>query len=171
MGRDSNMAGYPPPYSPAGFDPKTQRRMLKEQVRMQRQQYRMQRRALRRGSLVGPMLLVGLGVVFLMVELGRLSWWRATDWFGHWWPLLLIGAGVVLLAEWAIDQHVQETRAAQGLPPVGSRSLGGGVVWLIIFVAILGGTSHVASRTMDWDDNHFRFGLGDFDRALGDPHD
>jgi DUF4097 and DUF4098 domain-containing protein YvlB len=145
--------------------------MLKEQARVQRQQYRMQRRALRRGSLVGPMLLVALGVTFLLVELGRLSWWRATDWFGHWWPLLLIVAGVVLLAEWAIDQHVQQTRAAQGLPPVGSRSLGGGVVWLIIFVAILGGTSHVASRTMDWDDNHFRFGLGDFDRALGDPHD
>ena len=164
------MAGYPPPY-PVGFDPKAQRRMLKEQVRMQRQQYRMQRRALRRGSLVGPMLLVGLGVTFLLVELGRLSWWRATDWFGHWWPLLLIGAGVVLLAEWAIDQHVQESRAAQGLPPVGSRTLGGGVIWLIIFIAILGGTSHVASRTIDWDDDHFRFGLGDFDRALGDAHD
>jgi DUF4097 and DUF4098 domain-containing protein YvlB len=145
--------------------------MLKEQVRMQRQQYRMQRRALRRRSLVGPILLVGLGVAFLLVELGRLSWWRVTDWFGHWWPLLLIGAGVVLLAEWAIDQHVQETRAAQGLPPTGSRTLGGGVIWLIVLVAILGGTSHVASRTIDWDDDHFRFGLGDFDRALGDAHD
>jgi DUF4097 and DUF4098 domain-containing protein YvlB len=165
------MAGYPPPYSPAGFDPKAQRRMLKEQVRMQRQQYRMQRRALRRGSIVGPVLLVALGVTFLLVELGRISYWRATEWFGHWWPLLLIGAGVILLSEWAVDQRVQQTRVAQGLPPTGSRVIGGGVIWLLILVAIVGGTSHVASRTIDWDDDHFRFGLGDFDRALGDAHD
>jgi DUF4097 and DUF4098 domain-containing protein YvlB len=171
MEGDSNMAGYPPPYPPTGSDWKAQRQAMKAQVRMQRQQFRMQRRALRRGSLVGPILLVALGVTFLLVELGRVSYWRVTEWFGHWWPVLLICAGVVLLAEWAIDQHVQQTRAAQGLPPTGSRVIGGGVIWLLVLVALLGGAAHVGSRTIDWDDNHFRFGLGDFDRALGDPHD
>jgi DUF4097 and DUF4098 domain-containing protein YvlB len=145
--------------------------MMKAQAKVQRQQIRMQQRALRRGSIVGPLLLVGLGVVFLLVEMGRLNWWYAAEWFGRWWPLLLILAGVVLLAEWAIDQHVQQTRAAQGLPPIGSRRIGGGIIWLLILVAILGGTSHIASRSIDWNDEHFRFGFGDFDRALGEPHD
>jgi DUF4097 and DUF4098 domain-containing protein YvlB len=145
--------------------------MLKAQARAQRDQYRMQRRALRRRSIVGPMMLVALGVVFLLVELGNLSWWRVTDWFGHWWPLLMIVAGLILLAEWAADQHMQTARAAQGLPPIGSRTMGGGVIWLLIFVAICGGMVHVSSRAFDWNDGHFRYGLGDFDRALGDPHD
>jgi DUF4097 and DUF4098 domain-containing protein YvlB len=168
------MASYPPPYSPAGPDWKTQRRVLKEQARLQRQQFRMQRRAMRRGSIVGPLLLVALGVVFLLVEMGRLNSWYVMAWFGRWWPLLLIAAGLVLLGEWAVDQHTQQTRTAQGLPPAGSRILGGGVIWLLILVAVLGGSSHLASRTMDWNDDHFRFGWfgdGDLDRALGDPHD
>src|SRR3954468_18452511 len=121
-GRGSDMAGYPPQYPPSRIDWKAQRRMMKAQAKMQRQQIRMQQRAMRRGSIVGPLLLVGLGVVFLLVEMGRLNWWYATEWFGRWWPLLLILAGVILLAEWAIDQHTQQTRAAQGLPPIGSRS-------------------------------------------------
>jgi len=165
------MAGYPPPYSPSGVDWKAQRRMMKAQAKMQRQQIRMQQRALRRGSIVGPLLLVGLGVVFLLVEMGRLNWWYATEWFGRWWPLLLILAGVILLAEWAIDQHTQQTRAAQGLPPVGSRSIGGGIIWLLILVAFIGVSSRAASHAIDWNDDHFRFGFGDFDRALGEPHD
>ena len=144
---------------------------MKAQARIQRNQIRMQRRAMRRGSIVGPLLLMVLGVTFLLVELGRLNWWSVTDWFGRWWPLLLIAAGVVLMAEWAIDQRMQQTRAAQGLPPVGSRILGGGVIWLLIFVAILGGMSHLAARTWDWNDDHFRLGFGDWNRVLGDPHD
>lgn len=163
------MASYPPPYT--GADWKAQRQAMKAQARIQRNQIRMQRRAMRRGSIVGPLLLLALGVTFLLVELGRLNWWSVTDWFGHWWPVLLIAAGVVLLAEWAIDQHTQQTRAAQGLPPVGSRILGGGVIWLLIFVAIIGGMSHLAARTWDWNNDHFRLGFGDWDRALGDPHD
>ncbi|MEO7028396.1 MAG: DUF4097 family beta strand repeat-containing protein [Acidobacteriaceae bacterium] len=165
------MAGYPPPYSPQGVDWKAQRRVWKEQARLQRQQYRMQRRALRRGSIVGPILLVALGVTFLLVEMGHLNWWYVTEWFGHWWPLLLIAAGVVLLAEWALDQHTQESRAAQGLPPVGSRRVGGGVIALLIFVAIFGGMAHVAARSVDWNNDNFRFGMGDWNHAFGDPHD
>jgi len=163
------MASYPPPYQ--GADWKAQRQAMKAQARIQRNQMRMQRRALRRGSIVGPLLLVTLGVTFLLVQLGRLNWWSVTDWFGRWWPLLLIAAGVVLLAEWAIDQRTQEARVAQGLPPTGSRILGGGVIWLLIFVAIIGGFSHAAVRSWDWDHDHFRFGLGDWDRTMGDPHD
>ena len=165
------MSGYPPPYSPVGFDPKMQRRMFKNQARMQRDQARLQRRAMRRGSLVGPVLLVGLGVTFLLVEMGRLNWWAVTQWFGRWWPLMLIAAGAILLAEWTLDQRTQHTRAEQGLPPSGSRAIGGGVIWLLILVAIFGGMVHLSSRAANWNSENFRFGIGDLDRALGNAHD
>src|ERR1700712_5142957 len=156
MGRESDMAGYPPPYPQSGVDWKAQRRVMKEQARLQREQIRLQRRALRRRSIVGPVLLVAFGVLFLMTELGRLGWWRVTQWFGHWWPVLLIVAGVILLAEWALDQRAQDMRAAQGLPPIGSRSIGGGVIWLLVLVAIFGGAAHHSvTRSYDWDDRSF----------------
>lgn len=170
------MAGYPPPFQP-GFDPKMQRRMLKDQQRAQRDQMRMQRRMVkmqsRRSSIVGPILLVATGIVFLLIETGRIEWWPFLEWFGHWWPLLLIAAGLILLAEWAIDQSTQRKRADQGLPPLPAttRILGGGVIWLLIFVAVLGGLAHGTARTMAWGRDNFRWNFGDFDRALGDPHD
>ncbi len=165
------MAGYPPPYSPLGYDAKAQRRMYKDQVRFQREQMKLQRRAMRRSSLVGPVLLVTLGVIFLLVEMGRLHWWPVLEWFGRWWPLLLIAAGVVLLVEWTLDQRTQRQRAADGLPPIGSRSVGGGVIWLLVIVAILGGLAHTSAGARNWDDRNFHFGIGDFDRALGNAHD
>lgn len=166
------MAGYPPPFQP-GFDPRTQRRMMKDQMRMQREQLRMQRRAMRRSSIVGPLVLVGVGIVFLLIETGRIQWWPFLDWFGHWWPLLLIGAGLILLAEWAVDQRIQRQRIEQGLPPMPAttRILGGGVIWLLIFVAVLGALAHGTARTMAWGHDNFRWNFSDFDRALGDPHD
>ena len=166
------MAGYPPPYPQSRVDWKAQRRVMKEQARMQREQIRLQRRALRRRSIVGPVLLVAFGVVFLLTELGRLDWWRVTEWFGHWWPVLLIVAGLILLAEWALDQRTQDQRAAQGLPPIGTRSIGGGVIWLLILVAVLGGAAHQAvTRDYDWDGRNFHLGLGNWNHAFGEPHD
>lgn len=166
------MAGYPPPFTP-GFDPKAQRRAMKDQIRFQREQVKMQRRAMRRGSIVGPLLLIAVGVIFLLVELGRLDWWPVFAWLGRWWPLLLIAAGLILLAEWSIDQRLQQRRIEEGLPPMpgGSRILGGGVIWLLILVAIVGGLAHGTARTMAWGRDNFRWNFGDFDRALGDPHD
>lgn len=167
------MAGYPQPPFPPGFDPKAQRRMMKDQMRMQREQLRMQRRAMRRSSIVGPLLLIAVGVVFLLIEIGRIAWWPFLDWFGRWWPLLLIGAGLILLAEWAIDQNMQRRRIEQGLPtmPGTTRIVGGGVIWLLIFVAVLGGLAHGTAKTMAWGNDNFRWNMGDFDRALGEPHD
>jgi len=42
---------------------------------------------------VGPILLIALGVLFLLDNFGWLPWER----IGRFWPLLLIGAGVMLL--------------------------------------------------------------------------
>ncbi len=50
----------------------------------------------RRGSLVGPMILIALGVVFLLNNLGILPWsiWEVIL---RLWPILLIGIGLDLL--------------------------------------------------------------------------
>src|SRR3990170_476022 len=50
----------------------------------------------RRGGLLGPMILVGLGVILLLNNLGLLEWniWEALL---RLWPVLIIGAGLDLL--------------------------------------------------------------------------
>ena len=48
-------------------------------------------------------------------------------WYGHWWPLLLIGAGLALLGEWALDLR-RETPVRRS----------GGFVGILILLAILG---------------------------------
>src|ERR1700679_2284591 len=128
------MAGYPPPYPPPGFDPRDQRRYLRDQARAQvraqraafraqRDQLRYQMRGMRRGSILGPILLIAIGIVFLLIQTGRIDHTRFWGWYGQWWPLLLVGAGVVVLAEWAMDQHLLRDPKR----PQYRRSLGGGI--------------------------------------------
>jgi DUF4097 and DUF4098 domain-containing protein YvlB len=129
------MSGYPPPYPPPGppYGPPNPQD-LKYQRRMMRDQYRYQRRALRRRSIVGPIMVVLIGVVFLLIQtghVGRGSFWM---WYGHWWPLLLVGVGVILLIEWAIDQR----RTPDPQLPYARRSVGGGVIFFIILLALSG---------------------------------
>ena len=50
----------------------------------------------RRGGLVGPIILIGLGVVFLLNNLGFLEW-SVWDVLLRTWPLLLIAWGIDLL--------------------------------------------------------------------------
>jgi hypothetical protein len=164
------MAGYPPPYPTRG-DLKAQARAMKMQMKMQRRQMQFQARAMRRNSIVGPLVLVGAGVAFLLVELGRLDWFVLMTWYGRWWPLLLIVAGLFLLAEWTIDQKQQEARAANGLPARGTRTLGGGTVALLILMCFVGASSRVAGHAARWDRNNFHFDFADMDRALGNAHD
>jgi DUF4097 and DUF4098 domain-containing protein YvlB len=137
------MAGYPPPYPPPppgpygppnGQDWKYQRRMLRDQAKAQRDQYRYQMRAMRRRSILGPVIVVLVGVVFLLTETGHLRNDRLWDWYGHWWPLLLVVVGIVLLAEWGIDQ----LRPQDPQRPYFRRSIGGGVIGLVIALSITG---------------------------------
>lgn len=107
------MASYPPPPPPPpppGYDPQAQRRYQRDQfraqmraqrdaLRAQRQQVRYQMRGMRRGSVLGPLLMIAVGVLFLLMESGRLEHQRFWEWYGHWWPMLLVAAGIVLLAE------------------------------------------------------------------------
>ncbi len=161
-----------PPYTPPGggapppYDPRTQWRVYREQQRAawraQRDAWRAQRHAWRGGfggvpqvpSIVGPIILIGIGIVGLLIYSGRIAPGTFWGWYGHWWPLLLIIAGLALLAEWALDMR-RPTPVHRG----------GGFVGVLILLAILGfgaaGWSDIwGPMRANWgghDDNFFNF--------------
>jgi DUF4097 and DUF4098 domain-containing protein YvlB len=140
------MATYPPPPNtppgpPYGGDWRYQRQVLKQQARAQRDMikaqrdaYRYQIRGLRRTSILGPFLLISLGVLFLLVQTGHLRGQYLWDWYGRFWPLLLVGAGIVMLLEWGYDQYIQ----SDPTQPRYRRRLGGGVFALLLILVITG---------------------------------
>jgi DUF4097 and DUF4098 domain-containing protein YvlB len=154
---------------------RAQRQMLRDQARYQqaqqramrhqlRDQIRAQRRSLRRGSIVGPLILLSLGVVFLLAQMGRLSWGQSMEWYSRWWPAVLIAAGVVLLIEWAIDEQRES--------PAGHvRVLGGGVVFLLIVLALAGLGARGIAYGLDWHDHALSNGYTRWDHLFGDRHD
>jgi DUF4097 and DUF4098 domain-containing protein YvlB len=167
----------PPPAPPPGYDPREQRRYFREQARAQRaawraqrDQFRYQMRSMRRGSVLGPVLLIAVGVVFLLIQTGHLDHSRFWEWYGHWWPLVLVCAGAVVLAEWAIDQ------AAMRDPqhPAYRRSVGSGVVFLLVLFAF-GGL--IANHNLGFPSGYskmfpgFHFDQNSFDELFGDKHE
>ena len=154
--------GPPPPYPP--YDPKTQWRMYREQQkaawRAQRDAWKAQRYAWKAGyggaygprvpSIVGPVILILVGVVALLVLTGHFAAGEFWTWYGRWWPLLLILAGLGLLAEWAIDLR-RETPVRRS----------GSFVGIIIFLAVLGfgaaGWNHMGPFFNHWNGNNDDF--------------
>jgi DUF4097 and DUF4098 domain-containing protein YvlB len=165
--------GAPPPYQQ--YDPKTQWRIYREQQRAawraQRDAWKAQRYAYKAGavgaygprvpSVVGPIILVGIGVIALLVATGHIAADDFWGWYGHWWPLLLIGAGLAMLGEWALDLR-REVPVRRG----------GSFVGILILLAIVGlGASGwhnfwgpLRAEWGDHDDNFFNaFGLPERD--------
>ena len=164
-------SGTPPPFPP--YD-KNQWRIHREQqkaaFRAQRETWKAQRQAWkahyagaygpRVPSMVGPVLLIGIGVVALLLMTGRVNAGQFWSWYGHWWPMLLILAGLALLAEWALDLH-------RGIPVRRCGSFTG----ILILLAILGigaaGWNHAAPWFSQWNNND-----NDFFNSFGHPqHD
>ena len=185
------MAGYPPPYppppgTPQGTPPrppygdpyrndyKYQRRVMRDQAKAQREMYKAQRdayraqyRGMRRGSIVGPILVIAIGVLFLLVQTHKLPADRLWNWFGNYWPILLIGIGTVVLAEWGIDQFLHRNEQ-----PYFRRSIGGGVVALIIVMVVLGIVFegiHDGGRS--FFAHNFDLNQEDIDQFMGDKHE
>jgi DUF4097 and DUF4098 domain-containing protein YvlB len=103
-----------------------------------------------RRSLVGPVILIAIGVVFLLTNIGVIHGWQLWGWFGHWWPLLLILWGVLTLVE-----HASANRMGYRTRHLG----GGGIVLLIILVAI--GVSAHHSSDVNWDGMRDQIQMGD----------
>ncbi len=146
------MATIPP------YDPKMAYRQARAQAKAQRAYWRYQTRGCS-SSIVRPLVLVGIGVVALLMETGKLPASLFWDWWGHWWPVLLIAIGVLLLIEYFIDRNN---------PCAGSRGLGG-VVGLIVLLALVGwgmqGFNHWGWQQSNW--NNFWGSLGpEFDNDV-----
>lgn len=76
----------------------------------------------RHGSLVGPMILIGLGVVFLLNNLGRLDW-SIWEMILRLWPVLIIGIGLELL--------------------IGRRSVWGSLLVALLLIVVLAGAVYL----------------------------
>ncbi len=132
---------------------------------------RMQARSLRRGSILGPIVLIAAGIVFLLLQTGRLDHARAWDWYGRFWPFLLVAAGLIVLAEWAFDQHLLRNPER---PPY-RRSFGGGVFLLLLFALLGAGVIghgmhpvlHGFARLFPGTDSNGSW----FDQMIGDKHE
>ncbi|MGB8261040.1 MAG: DUF4097 family beta strand repeat-containing protein [Terracidiphilus sp.] len=161
--------GVPPQMPP--YDPKTQWRIYREQQkaawRAQRDAWRAQQHAWKAGyvgaygprvpSMVGPVILVAVGVVALLLATGHIASSAFWSWYGRWWPLLLIGAGLLLLAEWALDLR-RETPVRRS----------GSFIGLLILLAIVGagatGFNHMDNWFDRWGDHD-----NDFFNSFGAP--
>jgi hypothetical protein len=89
-----------------------------------------------RRSFSGPIVLIGLGILFLLGTMGMLDWRNLGHWFAHYWPVLLIIAGVIKLIEY--QQAQREGTRASGI------SAGG--VFVIIAIIFFGLIATHASR-------------------------
>jgi DUF4097 and DUF4098 domain-containing protein YvlB len=107
----------------------------------------------RRRSLAGPVVLIVIGIVFLLGNIGLLPWWRLGQLFAHYWPALIILWGVVKLLEYR--QAQQEGRRPAGI--------GAGGVFLLIVLIVSGLAATQASHLnweelrdeIDWNDGEF----------------
>jgi hypothetical protein len=103
----------------------------------------------RRGGLVWPVILIGLGIVFLLNNLGMLSW-DVWDTIFRMWPVILIAIGLDLI--------------------IGRRSVWGSLLALVLIVAVLGGGIWLAqtsagSSTQSAATETVNYALGNATRA------
>jgi DUF4097 and DUF4098 domain-containing protein YvlB len=106
----------------------------------------------RRRSLTGPFILIIVGVVFLLANLGVVSHQRLGLLFAHYWPVLLILWGLIKLFEYS--QAKRDNQPAPGI--------GGGGILLMIFLVIFGlMATHAAN--FHWDELRDQIDLGNSD--------
>lgn len=101
-------------------------------------------------SYFGPIVLIGVGVIFLLINTGLWSWGNFGWWFAHYWPLFIILWGVAKLVEYY--QARSEGRPAPGI--------GGGGIVLLVFLILFGMTANQASR-VNWGTLGDELDLGD----------
>ncbi|HLH01733.1 MAG TPA: DUF4097 family beta strand repeat-containing protein [Bryobacteraceae bacterium] len=112
-----------------------------------------------RGSITGPLIIIGLGVLFLVHAVS--PDFPLLDWLGLYWPYVLIGWGVVALLEVTF-------RTLRGGPIPTNGVSGGG--WFLVVLICLVGLSAYQMRKPDtwWRNTDWSRG---FDDAFGEQHD
>lgn len=114
----------------------------------------------RRRSFFGPILLIAAGVVFLLINQGKITPKTAFYWFADWWPALLIVWGVFKMFDYYQAQR-------EGVP---YRGIGAGGWVFLIFLMFIGlsftGTRKVMDR-MDPDKWNMVFGNDEWDPFFG----
>lgn len=175
------MAGAPPPYPPPYPPPpqgdwryarkamreaaRAQRDASRAQWKMYRDHQRYQMRGYRGGSILGPMLLIAIGVIFLLIHMGNLSHQAVFFWYSRWWPLILLAGGAVLLAEWAFER----SRAPEDRTYYRGR---GGVVTLLMLLCIPGIALNISRDQSGWGfARGFSVNGDNLDEFLGDRHE
>jgi DUF4097 and DUF4098 domain-containing protein YvlB len=155
------MAAAPPPFSP-----RDARRQARDYMRAQRDQMRAQRQywrswhGYRKASIVGPVILVTVGILALLIETGHVSGYAVWEWYARWWPLLLIGVGLISLGEYFLDRN----------NPYAGRRSAGGIVFLIFLFAFVGWGGHSARYWGPFSEQ-FSDNGDDFFSMLGEEHD
>jgi DUF4097 and DUF4098 domain-containing protein YvlB len=96
------------------------------------------RRPYRPRSIFGPLVLITIGVLALLGNMGIISVHSFRLWFARYWPVLLIVWGVVKLLEfmWARQKGY-----------IAPRLGGGSIVFLVFFI----GFGVLATTSLDWD--------------------
>lgn len=107
-----------------------------------------------RRSFSGPIILISLGIIFLLGTMGYLNWANLGHWFAHYWPVILIVAGIIKLVEYQAAQR--EGYRASGL--------GVGGIFLIIILIMFGLMATQASR-FDWGELRDQINIDDGDFA------
>lgn len=95
---------------------------------------------MRRGSLFGPLLLIGLGVLFLARNIYPDL--RLMDYLAKYWPFLLVFWGVLRLGEilyWAATDQ-----------PLPQRGVSGGEWIMVVLLCFVGATLHAAQGFSTW---------------------
>jgi DUF4097 and DUF4098 domain-containing protein YvlB len=112
-------------------------------------------------SMVGPVILISIGIIALLIMTGRVPADQFWDWYSKWWPLMLIAAGLALLAEWAIDMRREV--------PVRRKSSFIGLLFLLTVVG-LGATGWRHMGAWNWnndnDDFFNTFGMPEHDNDV-----
>lgn len=133
----------PPPYMPPPAPP---------DYRASRAYYRMQRarlRAMRHRSIVGPLLMIAIGIVALLLTTRTIDASRFWALYGHWWPVVLICIGAALALEALLVSHWRHT----------STRIGGGTIFLGVLLAGLGAVA--AYHNVNWSNIASQLGVDD----------
>lgn len=100
--------------------------------------YRYYRRS-RQRSIAGPIVLIGIGLIWLLGSMQVINGREVAFLFATWWPLLLILFGLIRIVEYSIARTTGNPAPRFG---------GGGVVLLILFIVL--GMSASGARHVNW---------------------